>query len=397
MQRLIGLLFFPLTALWALDVSMLTPEKQAVLAQKAAAIEAGERRLKYDWVGEVSLSASATESKGAGSNESTLSQQAGASFAQDLFRSGGITASIRYADEWARAERLALEQTTNGYLQELALARLGYEQDRIRLEQNDRRLENSEIALFLKRRQYEAGEADITQLNDALRERNTLQKARVELQAALRNRRLELGRLTPLEPEAIALPVYAPLTQETFTDRHLASRLAQAQSRMAKTQQAISAAGYLPALSATASVDYRQSEGLSADGESYSAGLRLSMPLSLTATAAVQEKKAEALRTRSLAQDAKLAAAALYDQTAATIAALEEGRALLGKNIALYDELIAVTDRAVRSGERSRYDLQTLQNTRAIDNDEIRLSDLAIRIEQAKLHYALTWTKASHE
>lgn len=399
MQRFLilflSLFFIPLA--WAVDVSMLTPEKRAVLAQKAAAIEAGERRLKYDWVGELSLSASATESKGAGSDESALSQQAGIGFSQDLFRSGGITGSIRYASQWARIERLALEQEQNGYLEALASMRLQYEQDRLRLLQNEHQLKNSEITLFIKRQQYEAGETDITQLNDALRERNALQKTRLELKNTLANRRLELAKLTLLDPESIALPFYDRPEKETFLNRHLPTRLALAQSDAATTQQGLTASSYLPTLSATANYGYQQNEGFAADGDSYSAGLRLVMPLSFTAKAAWQEKRAEALRARSWAQAAKEEAAAFYDQSAGTLANTQERIALLKENIRLYDQLIVVTDRAVQSGERSRYDLQMLENTRAIDDYEIRIHEIALLSERAKLYFAMTQSKAFDE
>lgn len=375
---------------------MLTPEKQAVLAQKAAAIEAGERRLKYDWIGEVSLSASATENKGSGSEESRLNQQAGVNFSQDLFRSGGITGSIRYAREWAALERLTLEQTGNGYLQQLALALLQYEQDRLRLLQNEHQLKNSEIALFLKQRQYEAGAADVTELNDALRSRNTLQKARLELKNTEAARRLEVAKLTPLSPEAIALPVYAEVSKNDYLARHIATLQAQLQGRIAQTQQTLTQANYLPTLSATASYGYLQNEGFDPT-DSYSAGIRLSMPLSFTAKSSIEEKRAEALRAASLAASTRLEAEALYDQAAGTLKSTQESIALLGENIGLYDQLIAVTTRAVAAGERSRYDLQTLENTRAADAYEIRLNEIALQIERAKIHYAMSRAKETHE
>ena len=230
---------------------------------------------------------------------------------------------------------------------------------------------------------------DITELNDALMNRNSVQNTRLELQNTLASRRQELAKLTPLDPETIPLPGFAPIAKESYLQRHLALNLARAQESMARAQAGITRSSALPTLTFNADYGYQQKDGEHLDPDSYSVGLRLSLPFSVTATAATEEKRAQALQRELEASQALLEAEATYTQTQTTIANLQERIGVLEENIRLYEKLISVAEAGVKSGYRNAYDLQTLQNTRAVDRLEIRLSELAIRIEQARLFYAL--------
>jgi outer membrane protein TolC len=364
----------------------LSEDIQSALALKEAAVEAGRKRLKYDFVGDVRLSGSVTENRAVGASDWTRSEQAGASFSQDLFRSGGISASIRYADFWAQSERVRLRQEINVYLQNLSTLLLQLRQDRIRLDQNELGAKNAEIALLIKQKQYEAGETDITQLNDALQTKNNLQKTRLDLRRQYLSRLDDIAKITPIKPEAIPLAPFPPIDESEYLERSLALRLAKLQIEIARTQQSVTSSSYLPSLSASAGVNYAKSDRT--EGESYNYGITLSMPLSVTEGWAMEEKKLETLRTQSLERTAAEETKRAYSQSAAALEATRQNIAVSRENIALYDSLIRVTQAQADSGDRSRYDPQTLKNSRQSDLLEIDASEIAIQIELAKLYYA---------
>ena len=372
---------------FALDISHLSDDIQSAIAHKEAAIEAARKRQKYDFVGDVSLSGSVTESKNSNVSDWSRSESVSANFSQDIFKSGGIIASIDNAELSARAARLQLISERNGYLQSLATLLLQLKQDQIRLRQNDLNIKNAEIALLIKQRQYEAGEADITQLNDALQTRNNLQKTRLELQNQNLSRLEEIAKLTPLRAETIPLAPFAQIDQEEYVENSISAKLAKIQSQTARVQQTITVSSYLPAISARASVSRSYSE--SPDRDSYSYGLSLSMPLSVTEGWAIEEKKLEALRTKSqertTIEDVKRA----YAQSKSAIETTQKSIEVSKDNIALYDSLINITRAQAQSGSVSRFDLQTLENSRASDRLEIESNQIAIQIELAKLYYAI--------
>ncbi|MDR2033843.1 MAG: TolC family protein [Helicobacteraceae bacterium] len=385
-MRIITLISFAFCAAFALDRSHLSEEIQSAIAHKEAAIEAGRKRLKYDFIGSASLSGSITESKSGGSDEWSRSEQASAQFSQDLFRSGGISASIRYAGFWAQSEQIKLTQEINGYLQNLTTYILQYRQDRIRLEQNALALKNAEIAALIKQKQYEAGETDITQLNDALQTRNNLRKTRLDLEHQRISRLEEIAKITPLDPETLPLAPFNAINEDEYLSRSLTAQLAKLQSEIAKTQQSITTSSYLPTLSASAGASYTKTQ--TSDGESYNYGLRLSMPLSVTEGWSIEEKKLETLRAKSQERTTIEGEKRAYAQSQSAIKATTRGIEVSQENIALYDSLLSATKAQAESGTTSRFDPQTLENSRASDLLDIELSQISIQIELAKLYYA---------
>ncbi|MDR0747510.1 MAG: TolC family protein [Helicobacteraceae bacterium] len=382
-----AVLLFAATGASALDVSHLSDDIQSAIASKEAAIEAGRKRQKYDFVGDFRLSGSATQSKTVGAGDWSGSEQIGASFSQDIFRSGGIIASIDYAELSALSARLQLIQERNGHLQSLATLLLQSKQDEIRLRQNELNAKNAEIALLIKQRQYEAGEADITQLNDALQTKNNLRKTRLDLENQRLSRLEDIAKLTPLKPEAIPLAPFEQIDQGEFVENSISAKLAKVQSQSAKVQQTITVSSYLPSISASAGVSRSYAD--TGDRESYNYGLSLSMPISLTEGWAIEEKKLEALRAQSQERTTIEEVKRAYAQSKSAIETTQKNVEVSKENIALYDSLINVTRAQAQSGSVSLFDLQTLENSRESDRLEIESNQIAVQIELAKLYYAI--------
>lgn len=379
---------------FAIDFSQLTEEKQELIRQKARAIEAGESRAKYDWIGSFSLGASVTENSVSGSNDTKRSEQASINFTQDLFRSGGITGSIDSAKRVANLSRLQLENELFGYLSNLAVLRINYEIDNLKLLQNEKQLKNSEITLFIKKRQYEVGIADITQLNDAIRDKNNVQNLRVNLENSRANRELEISKLSRLNPKDIELPKYESVDRDFFVQNSFSLLIAKEQERIAQADKTITTSNYLPTLSANAKYGYQKNEGFAGD-DFYSYGLSFVMPLKFTAFSAVEEKKAEALKAFSNIQSVLQESGAQYDQIVDLFASKMRSIELLQENIVLYDELIKITKQSVLVGEKSKFDLEMLENSREIDNIEIKINELLLDIEKAKLFYMISQKKGN--
>ena len=63
------------------------------------------------------------------------------------------------------------------------------------------------------------------------------------------------------------------------------------------------------------------------------------------------------------------------------------------KNLSLYDELISVIQAGVDSGYKTGYDLQTIKNSKAIEEYTIKINELNIELELAKLYFAINVNK----
>ena len=386
MKRVLALFAVLSIALWAVDIEDLNSDIQDSLSNKAVSIEAGRKRMKYDFIGSVRLSGSVNENKSDPQADFERTEQVSVNFSQDLFRSGGIIASMDYADLWAQTERIRLAQELNAHLQNLSTLLLQAKQAQIRHEQNALNLKNSEIRLLIKQIQYKAGDTDITQLNDAITAKNALLRTKLDLRNQLNNYAEEIAKISPISYENTPTPFFELTEGAEFQESNAAYLITRLQTQMARKQQTLTTSSFLPTLSASASFGRTYTE--LADRDSVSYGLTLSMPITFTSLSAVEEKKADKLRAQSDEIAAKQNALRTFNQSVLAISNIEGNIEILRENIELYDSLIAVTAAEVQTGALSRYDLETLENSRQADLLEIELNKLSVQIERAKLHYA---------
>lgn len=113
------------------------------------------------------------------------------------------------------------------------------------------------------------------------------------------------------------------------------------------------------------------------------------MPLAYNASATSQEAQAAYLKQQAQSADAKRQMNALYDQTVALVESYRQTISITQNNLNYYDELLGATKAAVKAGYKAGYDLQTLQNTRAIEELEIQINEINIQIQLSQLHYQM--------
>lgn len=375
----------------AAEDAPLLQSKTQMLEEKQERIDSGAEALRYDWISPLQLSLSHNEQKGVGDDGFEGVSQASASFSQDLFRSGGIYHAIRYADDKHAYERLGLEQERDGYLSSLYGALTDYRLLQLQCTQAEYLLKNQEIAVVIKRSLYETGGADVTELNDALMERNAQQKSLLELQNSRDDARLELARYSDADPDTLPLPQFVPVDRDTYGSGNYDLALARYETRVAEESYKVTRAGYLPALALGGSATYTRYGDASRaadEGASYSVGLTLSMPLAYNASASVEEKRRDALLLEATASDTRLESLLSYDRSANALRRYEKEIAIAESDLQLYDALIETARKGVETGYRSGYDLQTLQNSRAAAALDVEIGRLRIVAEQLKLYYA---------
>lgn len=389
---LISLLWF--TSVQADDTSVLSPEKQNYFQQQQHQIDATYEKLRYDWLSPINLNASSIYEKSASFWAEHTRKSLSAGIAQDLFRSGGITYAIDYAHAKKESDSLALGKEIAGISQQLMNAVLTYRKNEIALKQSDLKLKNAQIEIFLKRKQYEAGDIDITFLNNALMNQSNELKNNTSLHYALEQQKFEAAKLTDLPINSLSIPLYTLTQKETFLEQGWDIRYANALAGSAAQQYGQVKSSYLPKLTLIADVGYQQVDSQSAPaagyrGNFYDAGLQLSMPLAYNASATSQEAQAAYLKQQAQSADAKRQMNALYDQTVALVESYRQTISITQNNLNYYDELLGATKAAVKAGYKAGYDLQTLQNTRAIEELEIQINEINIQIQLSQLHYQM--------
>lgn len=388
--------FFSLSAAQAQSVELLSPQKQEILQQQQNKYEAENEKLRNNWISPLNLNGSYSYDKSANGAHSDT-KKISASISQDIFRSGGIVYQINYADAKKRADAIEIKQQTADLNEELFSALFNYKKSRYELEQSSKKLDNYDIEIFIKRHLYDVGKADITELNNALMDKSGEQKMYVSLEYEITNQRLEIAKLSDIDPESFPLYSFDLVQEDAYLQNNFEVRYARAQSQTYEQQYNVTKSSYLPVVAINADAGYLEYaprelyEGY--DGDFYTAGVSINIPLTYNASAAKEEAKALYLKQAADAADKARSAKASYAQSIELIKSYRRYIDISSKNILLYNELIETTKAGVDAGSKTGYDLQTLENTKAIEEYAIKINEINIQLELAKLHFALNTNK----
>lgn len=370
----------------------LSPEKQTLFLQQQKEIDSRHEKLRYDWISPLMLKASTTYNRSASTTMRDRRDSVSAGISQDLFRSGGITYAIDYADAQYHTEQLGLLKDIASTRQQLTNAVLTCRKYVLLLNQSDIKLENLGIEIFLKRKQYEAGDIDITLLNNALMNQSNEQKNNAMLQMNIEYYELETAKLSSRPVRDISLPTYTLIQKENFMEENWDIRYTKAASESAAQQYGIVKSSYEPKLTFLANTglqryDQRETNAMDYNGHFYDAGLQLTFPLTYNASEAKQEAQASYLKRQSEYADKKRQSDAYYKQILTKIENYRRLITITQKNLVYYDELLRATRSAVETGYKAGYDLKTLENTRIIELFDVWINELNIQIELANLHF----------
>jgi outer membrane protein len=253
------------------------------------------------------------------------------------------------------------------------------------LKQNHFTFLNTEIDVFLKTQQYKTGDADITELNRALREKNSALKVKLTAKQAMIEKEIALKKLTDREFDSIEIPKFELISEDEYKEANYNLLVASTNKELADKEYKITKSSYLPTVSINGAYGYRDNPNINFNDDYYTIGATLSMPLDYNTKAALQERKAIYMQNSLKIQESKIDEMASYEAGVSKIKNYKAHKEVTQDNIKLYTKLIDITDKAVQSGLKKGYDLQSLKNTKKIDELEIEISDINIQIELAKL------------
>lgn len=372
---------------------LISPQKQEVITQKRSIIESENEKLRTNWIAPINLGGSYNHDKSVLGNIHSETGNFSASLSQDIFRSGGITYQINYADAKKQSDSILLNQQIASLNAQIITALLNYKKTALQCEQSKARLANKEIEIFIKHQLYDAGKADITELNNALMEKSSEQKNYTLLTYTLANHRYEISKISNINPDTFSLPQFALIDKESYLNSQWDIQAAYAQSETLENLYEVTKSNYLPRVSLNGDIGYRDYNPHHSNGEYagnyYSGGISMAIPLTYNASSTIQEAKAASLEQKALIYDKQRELEASYQQIQERLKSYQSYIDIISKNITLYDELIVVTKAGVDAGTKTGYDLQTLNNSQFIEKSEIDINRLNIQIELSNLYFSL--------
>ncbi len=370
--------------LFASDKTLLRVNKQNIINEQKKEIEANAQKIRYEWISPLNLSSSYSQSKieDEGVMDTSLNLN------QDVFRSGGIFYKIDYANIKEKNSLSSLALQNSSLYKDLFSTLLELKKLRLLLEQNHLIFLNTEIEVFLKTQQYTAGDLDITELNRALREKNSALKVELIAKQAIVEKEIELKKLTDIELEKINIPIFELVSKEEYVKTNYNIEVSKLSSELSDKAYKITRSSYLPTISINGAYGYRDNPNINFNDDYYSVGALLSMPLDYNYNTTLEESRAINLNNKLQIEESNIEEKALYEAGVSKIKNYEEYKLVTQDNITLYTKLIDIVQKAFKSGLKTGYDLKTLENTKQIDELELEISDVNIQIETVALIFA---------
>ncbi|MDQ1263711.1 MAG: outer membrane protein [Campylobacterota bacterium] len=382
----------------AQESELLSQEKQKLLNEQKNEYEAASQKLKYNWIAPLNIGASYSYDKSANDTYGDV-KKAGASISQDIYRSGGIESQVAYANEYKNANSIKLKKDIASLNLDLYTAILNHKKIEYELEQSNIKLKNHDIEIFIKQKLYEAGKSDITELNNALMSRIAEQKIYTTLEYNLKKQRIEIAKISDIDLRGFEIGSFELVDKDEYVKNSLDILYDNAQRKIYAHLYDTTKSSYLPYVSINTQAGYMDytprgsSLSYGYDGSYYSAGVSVNIPLTYNASYVKEEARASYMKQLHITNDDIRAKEAIYKQSKELIQSYKNHIAITQKNINFYDEIIKVLEAQVQSGTKSKYDLDTLKNTRAIEEYNIRINELDIETELSKLYFSINTRK----
>lgn len=374
------------------SLEILDKEKKELREVEKRIIQEEYNSSNNSWIGGVDLSSSLSRSHSFSSESDKLSKSVSIGFSQSLFESGGIEFSIKNAKDTLKQDLIAWENENIAMLQTIYETLLSIKKLKLQIEQSDYTYKNKEIELALKRLQYEAGDVDITELNNAIMSKNSQFKSNIALKNSLKEEFYELSKYTNLKFEQIEILDFRPISKEEFIKNSIDLRYENAKVDVLHSTHEQLKSSYGPQVSFSSSLSYSNTDDLTnntnSDSTSGSLGLRFSMPLfDVTKKYKLEKSRLNILKQRVNLVDTKKELIYQYEQILTQIDTYEKYDETINENLKLYEDLILVNTTSNGAGMSSDYDLEILQNTKKINEYDLEINDINIKLQYSKLYF----------
>ncbi len=367
----------------------ISSEKKEILQLKRQQIQKDMDVSTKSWISPLNLSLSINKSEDALKNNSET-KNARIVWSLDLFRSGGIYYTIEQAKASGEANLLGIDIEESTFLKQIYTLKAQIERDRLRLEQEQLTLKNMDIDLLIIKAKYKVGTSDISELNQATINRDNARTSMIVTKNSLHSEIFELKKIIDNEKiDAIALPNIALVSKDDYLNKNI-ELLQYKQTDIAKEASwKNKRSTYLPRLTFNGSYGYTdyQGDATNYNGDAYSYGATLSMPLDINTNSSIESARLQFLQTKSSQADRRLELEQEYDKRTGNIDDYNEKISVADEMIKMYSELYDFTKQQVDAGFKSTYDLESLGNSLKIQQLEKKIQNYNIAIEKISLYF----------
>jgi len=344
--------------------------------------EAESSKLRDSWIAPLLLNYSYSRSKPF--EDEQINQNAAIKMDQPIFQSGGIYYGIKFANASKKYSDYTIDVAKRKMIKETVSILMQIKQTTLKEKAQKLQIENAEINLAQKKEQYLSGQLDSGFLDNAIIQRNIVIQALYDIQTIKEKLITEFSTLSDLDYKSAPIPHLEYISSEDFIKHNIVLKQNAAKIEKDDYFKNVTTAKYLPKISFTAGYNWSQSEQQFAAGQRpfkndlsyYDYGVRASMPLDINTFRDIESVKVDYLKSKVVQKDKQRELQALFEQVLHNIENYDKKINLSNENIEIYTKLLDDTKELFRTGYKTEYDVNTLQNSVKIQQINSQLFEI---------------------
>ncbi|MEA2111839.1 MAG: TolC family protein [Campylobacterota bacterium] len=359
--------------------------------------EAESSKLRDSWIAPLRMNYSYGVSNP--SKEDQTTQSASIKMDQSIFQSGGIYYGIKFANASKKYSDYSIDVAKRKMIKDAVYLLMQIKQTDLKQEKQKLQIKNSEINLELKKEQYLNGQLDSGFLDNAIIERNFVIQNLYDIQTSKERLVSSFNALSDLNYADASVPHLNILSEDEFLKHNIILKVATAQIQRDEYNKNMTVAKYLPNLSVTAGYNWSKSEnqifGIDDNGvpiksddglDYYDYGIRASMPLDINTFKDIESAQVDFLKSKVLQEDKVIQLKAIFEQVMQNIENLNRKKALSLENREIYAKLLQDTKDLFSVGYKTKYDIETLENSVVISEINAKIFEYDKQLELLTLY-----------
>lgn len=341
-------------------------------------------KLEKDWINPINLSYSYTRDVvGTGGKESNIGK-ANISISQPIFKSGGITYAIKYANASYSYANLDIALQKKAMIKDALKILFQLKQTDLSIEKQNLVVANADLDVQTKQEQVIHGVMDASFLDSSIIDANAKKVALVDLQTQKTNLINSFKNFSDKDYASLELPILSLNSQDEFIKNNgyiekNKEEIIQKEwySKMIETK-------YLPTINAVYNYNHFTDKNDGVNDAYY--GLNISMPLDIRYKNDTESSKIDFLKSKANAKNIEIEELNLYKTKLAKLENIDKKIALAKNDVELYKKLVFQVKELASVGLKTSTDATILDNSLKIKSMDEAILSIDKQVELLELY-----------
>jgi len=382
-SKLLSLFFISSFSLLNANDTYLSKTKSDILNFSYDKAIEDSTKLKNDWINPITYQYIYSNTENYDTHKSYIS------ISQPIFKSGGIYYAIKYAKSIQNETTIGIDLEKKELIKQIVNLLFQIKKIDITITKQQLFIKNANLDVQRKKEQVLNGILDTSFLDNSILDANKQKNTLIDLEYEKKTLINTLATLSDKSYKELPLPILSLENEDSFLQNNIYLKQAEDEINTSYWFKNMTIANYLPTVNFTADYlkyhDTDNNPSLSNDGES-TFGFNITIPLDIKYSNAIESKKIEYLRNKSMLLDKKIEEKSLYQNVQTKISSIDKKISISKNDIKLYKSLVKQIKEQLDVGMKTQSDLETIENSSRIKLLEIESLSIEKQIELLEIY-----------